>query len=364
VLGGVSRPQRLEVNWRQAHGAVGAQMSETTAMTLPDAPAHLVLMASVARRYYLDGKSKVEIAEELGVSRFKIARLLDSARTSGLVQIEITHPDGIDVELSGRLRDAYGLQHALVVDADEEEPVALRRRVGAAAAGLLREITTPADVLGLAWARSVSAMTTALTRLPMIPVVQLTGALQLSDAVSRPNAADSSIDIVRDTARISGGPAYLFYAPLILRDEETARALRRQPEVARAFDQMSSVTKAVVGIGLCEPGQSTVYDSVGAREQQELRRLGVRAEVSGVLVDADGSPVRAALSRRMIGVGAAQLRRIPEVVAIAYGTRKAPAVHAALSGGLVRGLVTHRALAELLVARIEGAPEDGEFGPT
>jgi DNA-binding transcriptional regulator LsrR (DeoR family) len=33
----------------------------------------------------------------------------------------------------------------------------------------------------------------------------------------------------------------------------------------------------------------------------------------------------------------------------AYGIQKAPAVHAALSGGLVRGLVTHRALVELLV---------------
>ena len=41
-----------------------------------------------ARRYYLDERSKVEIAEELGVSRFKIARLLEVARDSGLVRIE------------------------------------------------------------------------------------------------------------------------------------------------------------------------------------------------------------------------------------------------------------------------------------
>jgi DNA-binding transcriptional regulator LsrR (DeoR family) len=39
-------------------------------------PAQLILMASVARRYYLEGKSKTEIAEELGLSRFKVARLL------------------------------------------------------------------------------------------------------------------------------------------------------------------------------------------------------------------------------------------------------------------------------------------------
>jgi DNA-binding transcriptional regulator LsrR (DeoR family) len=49
-------------------------------MGLTDRPAQLILIASVARRYYLEGRSKVEIAEELGLSRFKVARLLDTAR--------------------------------------------------------------------------------------------------------------------------------------------------------------------------------------------------------------------------------------------------------------------------------------------
>jgi hypothetical protein len=63
------------------------------------------------------------------------------------------------------------------------------------------------DVLGLAWSRAVSAMTNALDRLPPIPVVQLTGAL------IQPDVADSSVDLVRQAARISGGAAHFFYAP-------------------------------------------------------------------------------------------------------------------------------------------------------
>ena len=39
----------------------------------PTGPAQVVLTASVARRYYLDGRSKTEIAEEFGLSRFKVA---------------------------------------------------------------------------------------------------------------------------------------------------------------------------------------------------------------------------------------------------------------------------------------------------
>ena len=105
-------------------------------------PAQLILIASVARRYYLEGKSKIEIAEELGLSRFKVARLLETARDSGLVHIEIADPDMIDVDLSARLQDAYDLHHAVVVDTPDENPTTLRERLGNAAAELLSEIVT------------------------------------------------------------------------------------------------------------------------------------------------------------------------------------------------------------------------------
>ncbi len=159
---------------------------------------------------------------------------------------------------------------------------------------------------------------------------------------------DSSIEIVRDTARVSGGPAYLFYAPFILRDADTARAMRRQPEVARALGKLPLVSKAIVGIGLCEPGHSTIYDVVGTGEQRQLRKLGVRAEVSGVLIDKEGEPVRAALTDRMIGVTAAQLAGCLRS-SRSHGVQKAPAVHAALVGGLVHSLMTLTALAESMV---------------
>src|SRR5688500_12716080 len=46
-------------------------------------PAELVLTATVARRFYLEGVSKIDIAAELGMSRFKVARMLDRARETG-----------------------------------------------------------------------------------------------------------------------------------------------------------------------------------------------------------------------------------------------------------------------------------------
>ncbi|MFB9238647.1 sugar-binding transcriptional regulator [Plantactinospora siamensis] len=300
-------------------------------------PAELVLTASVARRYYLDGRSKVEIADEFQLSRFKVARLISSARASGIVRIEIGYPGAVDVELSARLQREFGLRHAVVVDAEDEPSP--RRQVGAAAADLLTEIVVPTDVLGLAWSRAVGAMTAALRRLACVPVVQLTGSL------AEPDLHDSSVDLVRQAARAAGGPAYFFHAPLVVPTAGTARAMRKQPEIARAFARFDAVTKAVVGIGRWAPGESTIHDAASERDRRLVDRLGGRAEISGVLIDTDGVPVRAGLTDRMIGISAAELRAVPDVIGIAYGVAKAPAVRAALRSGMLSGLVTHRTLA-------------------
>jgi len=310
-------------------------------------PAQLILIALVARRYYLEDKSKIEIGEELGLSRFKVARLLETARASGLVHIEIANPDMIDVDLSAQLQDAYDLQHAVVVDTPDDDPTILREQLGTAAAELLSEIVTADDVLGLAWSRSVSAMTNALNRLPTIPVVQLSGALVQHDM------ADSSVDLVRQTARISGGAAHFFYAPTVVADPATARALRKQPEVARTFGRFGSVTKAVVGVGLWAPGESTVYDVTDKKVRRELHRRGVCGEIAGVLIDANGRPVESDLTERMIGISAAELRAIPEVIGVAHSIARGPAVHAAIRGGFIKSLVTHPSLARDLVAQQE-----------
>lgn len=321
-------------------------------MVVSDRPARRVLTATVARRYYLQGKSKVEIAEELGLSRFQVARMLEEAKASGLVRIEVTDTGGVDDELSSRLRDAFGLRHAIVVDVPDSTPTAVLGELGGAAAALLTEIVTPEDVLGLAWARSVSAMTVALRQLPRIPVVQLTGALpQLG-------VEDNSVDLVRHAARVSGGAAYFFYAPTIVSDPVTAHALRRQPEVVRAFDQFKTITKAVVGIGLWAPRESTVYDATDETTRTALDHKGVHSEVSGVLLDIDGRPVASEMIERIIGISADELCAIPEVIAIAYNSRRTPALRAAIRGGVVNSIVTHPSFARSLLSEQSVQPDE------
>ncbi|AKU16656.1 sugar-binding transcriptional regulator [Luteipulveratus mongoliensis] len=318
-------------------------------MIPPDSPDDRMLLATVARRYYLEDRSKVQIGDELGISRFKVARLLIEARERGVVRIDIAPEAGVDAALSAQLRQRLGLRRAVVVDvpafSDDDQAVAhLRAEIGRTAAALLGEILTEDDVLGLPWSRTVSAMVTALKALPKVPVVQLSGALTVTDATATP------VDVVREAARLSGGEAHHFYAPLVATDVESAQMLRRQPSVAETFAHLPEVTVAVVGIGAWRPGESTLYDLVAPADARAQAKAGAVGEISGAFIDADGKPIVSELTGRLISVTAEQLEAIPHVVGLVTGEARAVVVRAAVGAGIINSLVADSGLARALLA--------------
>ena len=308
-----------------------------------DGPAAAVLAAAIARRYYMDGVSKSVIAGEVGLSRFKVARILERARETGLVRIELHYEGEIDLDLSVRLARHLGLDRALVIDTPDDDETHLRAALGRVAAGLLAETTTPHDVLGLAWSRTLMAMRSSLSALAPCAVVQLTGAL------ARPDVDESSIELVRQVAQIACGPAYCFYAPMVVPTAETARSLEAQPELERAMQRFSDLTKAIVSIGAWLPGHSTLADAVTPEEYATDFEHGACAEVCGIQLDDEGRALPTAISERIIGIAAQQLGAVPEIIAVAYGIAKADAVRAAVRARLTTTLITHASLAHRLL---------------
>lgn len=307
-------------------------------------PAELVMAAAVARRHYLAGRSKIEIADELGISRFKVARLLDFARERGMVRIEIVAEGDIDLDRSARLQETFGLRHALVVDGTGLDFRTLSEHLGEATSRLLGEIMVESDVLGLPWARSIDILTKSLRHLPRVDVVQLCGAMEV------PGVNSSAVDIVRRAAQVTGGSASIFHAALLLDDEVAASSLRRERLVAHGLAQAARATKAVVGIGTWAPGLSTIYDAVSPADREEARAAGVVGEIAGRFFDDDGHLIEPPLSQRIITIGAEEFRAIPEVIGIVSGRPKARAVAAALRGGLVNALVVDVVQCDALLA--------------
>lgn len=308
----------------------------------------LVLATTVARRYFLEDRTKVQIAAELSLSRFKVARLIDLARSSGIVRITIATPGTIDAELSVLLRERLGLGRALVVNTVDNDDATARGHLADVAARLLTEVLTPSDVLGLSWSRAVLATAERLTRLPACAVVQLTGGL------TSPDVTASLIDAVDRLARRGGGRGYSFYAPMFVSDPASVRVVRRQPETAAAFARYPDITLAVVGVGSWQPLRSDLHDAVTADERAALHRAHVLADLSGTFLDAAGTPLTMPLSRKVIGISAAQLKAVPDVVCLAYGRERAPAVRAAVRAGYVTTLVTTAALARELLNEPKG----------
>jgi len=306
-------------------------------------PLEVITAAQVARAFYLGGRSKVEIAGDLGVTRLKVARLLDLARSGGMVRITVVGAGSVDLDLSTRLCEVFGLKHAVVANTSHGDDGETREQLGAVAADLLSEISGPEDVLGIGWARVVLEMATRLHGLQVDRVVQLTGAL------TRPDVEPSSVDIVRTIAREAGAESSVFYAPMVVSDEQTAQGLYRQDQIAEAVARFDTVTKAVVGVGGWDPPASTLYDALTPAERLVMRSRGVRADLSGVLLDAHGDAVDTPLSRRIIAISAPQLQRVPEVIGVAYGVEKVPAAHAGIRGGYLDALVTHTEFARALL---------------
>lgn len=318
-------------------------VSGTQMTTLP-ASRELRDAEKVARRFYLGDRTKLQIAAEMGVSRFRVARLLDLAHSAGIVTITVADAGDVDGEMSLDVEERFKLRNAVVLRTPEgAEDDMLRHLLGGAAADLLTYSITKDDVLGLGWARSVLAMVANLTTLAPCPVVQLSG------AQTRPDVESDSIELVRTVARIGGGTPAFFYAPMITANPGGARALQAQADVAAARARYDTVTTAVVGVGGWTPPASTLCEAITPAELSAALDRGVYADLSGVLIDKHGRPVRTALSDRIIGISAPQLRAVPNVIAIAYGLDKVGATHAAMCGGYINTLITNAPFARALL---------------
>ena len=136
---------------------------------------------------------------------------------------------------------------------------------------------------------------------------------------------------------------------MFVSDPVSAEVVRRQPETAAAFGRFPDLTRAVVGIGSWRPVRSDLYDVLTDAERAALHRAGVLADLSGTFLDDAGTPLTMPQARRVIGISAAQLAAVPDVICVAYGRERAPAVRAAVRAGYVTTLVTTAALAQELI---------------
>ena len=298
---------------------------------------HEERLARIGQAYYLDNRSKVEIATEHGISRFQVARFLDEARAQGIVHIEIRRP-GATVEIDAEaLAAALGL-HRVVVVKTLDDDFSQRDLQAQAVADELMAVARTGMNVGISWSRTLDLAARHVSKLPKCNIVQLAGALPAA-------GGGNPLELIQRLGRMGGGQTWPMWAPLVVDSEATASGLRRQPEIADAMRKADALDLAVVAIGAWAPNLSTVWDRVGNAVRQDGIDKGAVAECSGRLISAAGQAVRAELDARVHSVTVEQLQRTPTVIAVARGAVRANAVRACIAAGIVHTLVADESLA-------------------
>ncbi len=314
-----------------------------------------VITALVARRFYLEGRSKSQIGDELGISRFRVARIIERALTDGIVRIEVTVPPEVDLELSEQVAKRFGLRQALVVKTDQagEDQDAMRRQLGRACAALLVERLSDDDVLGVSWGRTLHALTDVVPRLPGATVVQMVGSVPTADLKI------NSLELLRRLGDSTGGPVHALHVPMVLDSPVTAAALREVNYVAATLARFPDITCALIGIGVWKRTGTTNADLHGSTLRaalpapliRNLDAAGAVADVCSTVLDADGAVVGSdTVPPRCIAITTEQLQNVPDVIGLAGGADKATAIVAAVRAGLLHRLITDTSAATAVLA--------------
>jgi DNA-binding transcriptional regulator LsrR (DeoR family) len=313
----------------------------TTRATTEDA-----LVEQVARLFYEQQLTKLEIAARLGISRFRVARLIDRALADGVVRIEFRGAPGQDRTLGAAVVERFGVGRCVVAASDD--PAAVARLAAEVVDGLLE----PGDSIGIAWGTTLARVVRAMPLRddPSIDVVQLAGSSPRLGSEADPG------DLTRVLAERLGATHHRMHAPAFVDAPELRAALLRLPDVAGVVSRYADLAIAIVGIGAFGDGAGGASSSLirsGALSPADARRLARQGAVGDLLVHpftATGRFLAPDLAARALAIGIQDLRRIPTVVAVASGAAKVAAIRGALATGVPGVLVTSAATARELVA--------------
>lgn len=313
-------------------------------------------LARVAWLYHIGQLSQAEVSDALGISRFKVLRLLADARERGIVRVSIQHETTDTLALADQIRSQWTLTEVLVAPMPDGIPdgtdgaAFARRAVGMVAAQFLTRIagSGAALTIGMGWGGTIAAMARAVTGVtnPNLRFVSLMGSMsQTSDA--------SPFDVCTNLAALTGGSALFMPAPFIADDEAACHVILSQRLVRETLDVARRADYAIVSVGECGPGALLFTSGILTQEDQAaLMAAGVVADTTGRFFCADGSVADVDLNRRAPAISFADLCQ-RDVMLLAAGREKLRALRAVLRAGVVKRLVVDERLARLLVEDVQ-----------
>jgi DNA-binding transcriptional regulator LsrR (DeoR family) len=283
-----------------------------------------------------------------------VSRLLDKARSKGIIEFRIRRPLSFDEGLARKLVGTFGLKSAHVVIMGQAGSNRILQQVGVGAAQVLRRLLSPEMILGLAWGTFIRSTVDAFELeepIPGIRVVQLVGA-----GDSRINDYDGHA-LVQHMANLTGGEGIFLNAPILVNTEESAQALLASKTIHETIQLAREADVALLGIGSTDPRYSTFYHS-GYFSMAELTKLqgdGAVGNVCGMHFTREGNLTSLDLQHRLITISHEDLFKINTRFGVAGGMGKVEPIYGALRGGFINVLVTDNFAAQEILRLAQGS---------
>lgn len=315
-----------------------SERAPTTNTPRPLSPRYRAQMPDIRRRqlievaeaYYLDGRSMVEIAQETGLSRSTVSRMLTRARERGVVEITVHSEERTGERIAQVMAQRHGVAAQIVAVPQTTRGLERLNEVARHAATLLHEIFGPEMTLAVPWGTSVAAVARELTPKPAkgSRVVQLNGTGNVF--TSGLNYASS---IFNQFGAAFGASVHPFPVPAFFDRASTRELMWQERSLARVIELRKSADVLISSVGTVGsdiPGHLYRAGYLERSDLEDLRERGVVGDIGAIFVRADGSWDEIPLNERSSGMPLSELNLIPRRLLVATGRGKAEAVRAAL----------------------------------
>ncbi len=293
--------------------------------------------------YYMEGLTQDQVAQELGMTRARVLRMLAAARQDGTVQIRVQSSLTRCVALERIIEKQYAIERVIVIPSPADEsklPGILGAMVGAYVADALADNMS----IGLGWGQTLSAALSSLPKRPYqgVRVVSLLGGL------TRVSAFNPSEFAWRFADQIAA-ECYLMAAPVFAPDVHTRAALMHHSGMQDLSRRVAQLDLAIVSVGDLSP-RSTIA-KFGLLTQTQLASLEEAGAVGDVLcrfIDANGAIVDHDINERVIAIHPDDLSSARKLVLASGGWYKFTAILAAIRLLHPNVLLTDEVVAERL----------------
>ena len=307
------------------------------------------LATKAAWYYYMENYTQHQIAEAMGLSRAKVIRLLEDAKTDGIIQFNFRKDDSTRVSLEKNLIAAYGLNDAFVVPTPLNEAT-LTHTISRAAALYVSDHLRPGGYLNIGYGDTVSSMLGYLAKEHEDPI----------NVVSMTGGVSYYLPSVSSTAYAMH--LFLIPSPLIVSSSEVRDALLGEKSIQEIYAMTEHADMSVVGIGAAVEGATVLRN--GIIRESELAILKMQGSVGDVLnhfYDSEGNPITTEIENRTISTDIEKLRTMKNVVGVAGGSEKIAAIKAVLRGGYLNVWVTDSKTAEGLLLSSAASPHSSDL---